>query len=294
MHKALLMQLQVCRKCETICSPIAQITAMFWPLCYAITRGNTRSEVQFRFGATTIAVNIPNRTALLAAVGQRFAANQGFALATINLDHLVKLQASPTFREIYAAQDFVVADGNPIVWLSRLANRPVDLVPGSDMVLPLVQLAVQLNRRVALIGTTDAALAAAAADLQARIPGLKDALSIAPPMGFDPQGPEARIILSQLAAANIGFCVIALPAGKQEAIAALGRKLAPPTGFASFGAGLDFLAGSQTRAPQWMRSIAMEWLWRALSDPRRMLPRYAACFAIIPGQIAAAVKLRGA
>ncbi|MEO5615963.1 MAG: WecB/TagA/CpsF family glycosyltransferase [Cypionkella sp.] len=248
--------------------------------------------MQFRFETTTITVNIPDRTALLAAVGQRFAVQDGFALATINLDHLVKLRASPAFRAIYAAQDFVVADGNPIVWLSHLARRPVELVPGSDMVMPLVQLAVQSGRRVALIGTTEAALAAAATALESQIPNLKIALTIAPPMGFDPQGPEARAILARLASANIGFCVIALPAGKQEALAALGRSLAPHTGFASFGAGLDFLAGSQTRAPRWMRALAMEWLWRALADPRRMLPRYAACFAILPGQIIAALKLR--
>ena len=248
--------------------------------------------MQFRFEATTIKVNIANRDALLAAVGQRFAVQNGFALATINLDHLVKLRASPTFREIYAAQDFVVADGNPIVWLSRLARRPVELVPGSDMVIPLVHLAVQSGRRVALIGSTETALATAATALESQIPGLKIAVTIAPPMGFEPQGTAAQAILARLTTADIGFCVIALPAGKQEALASLGRSLAPHTGFASFGAGLDFLAGSQTRAPRWMRALAMEWLWRALSDPRRMLPRYIACFAILPGQIVAALKLR--
>lgn len=253
---------------------------------------NKRGPVQFRFDTTTITVNIRNRAALLAAAGQRFRDRQGFALATINLDHLVKLRASPSFRAIYAAQDFVVADGNPIVWLSRLARRPVELVPGSDMVIPLIALAVQSGCRVALIGTTDSALAAASAALQAKIPGLEIALTIAPPMGFDPQGPEARAILARLNAADIGFCVIALPAGKQEVIAAVGRTHAPHTGFASFGAGLDFLAGNQTRAPRWMRLIAMEWLWRALSDPRRMIPRYAACFAILPAQIIAAIKQR--
>lgn len=267
-------------------------TATFQPCCCATHPNTQEGPVQFQFETTTITVNIPSRAALLAAARQRFAAHDGFALATINLDHLVKLRASPAFRAVYAAQDFVVADGNPIVWLSRLARRPVELVPGSDMVIPLVQLAAQSGRNVALIGSTEFALSTAATALEAKIPGLKIALTIAPPMGFDPQGPEARAILARLAAAQIDFCVIALPAGKQEALAALGRSLAPHTGFASFGAGLDFLAGSQTRAPRWMRAVAMEWLWRALSDPRRMLPRYIACFAILPGQIIAALKLR--
>jgi len=55
---------------------------------------------------------------------------------------------------------------------------------------------------------------------------------------------------------------------------------------------VDFVAGTQTRAPRWVRAIAMEWLWRALSSPRRLLPRYAACAAILPGQAMQALRLR--
>ncbi|MDZ4094358.1 MAG: WecB/TagA/CpsF family glycosyltransferase, partial [Paracoccaceae bacterium] len=76
--------------------------------------------------------------------------------------------------------------------------------------------------------------------------------------------------------------------------AALGRKLAPQIGFASIGAGLDFLAGEQIRAPEWVRSLAMEWAWRMFSSPRRMIPRYAACMAIVPSLAKAAFQLRRA
>jgi UDP-N-acetyl-D-mannosaminuronic acid transferase (WecB/TagA/CpsF family) len=41
-----------------------------------------------------------------------------------------------------------------------------------------------------------------------------------------------------------------------------------------------------------VRKIAMEWLWRALSSPGRMVPRYAKCFAILPGQIWQALRNR--
>lgn len=248
--------------------------------------------MQFSFGSVVIHVNIADKSALLAAVAQRFAAQQGFALATINLDHLVKLRASEAFRSIYAAQDFVVADGNPIVWLSRLAHRPVSLVPGSDMVLPLAQLAAKSGVKLALVGSTEPALEAASQALQAQVPGLQVALLHAPAMGFDPQGEAAANVLRDIATQQIGLCFIALGAPKQEAFAALGRQLAPQTGFASIGAGVDFLAGNQTRAPVWVRKIAMEWLWRGLSSPRRMIPRYAACAAILPGQALAAFKLR--
>lgn len=249
--------------------------------------------VQFRFETTTITVNQPHAAALLTAVKTRLAQGEGFALATINLDHLVKLSQDAAFRQAYAAQDFVVADGNPIVWLSRLAGRPVHLVPGSDMVLPLARLAAQNGVKVALLGSTEAALARAAEHLRAEVPKLDVALQLAPAMGFDPAGDEATRLLRLLKTAQIGLCFLALGAPKQEVLAARGRTLAPHVGFASIGAGLDFLAGTQNRAPDWVQRLALEWAWRMMSSPRRLVPRYWACAKILPGEMRKALRLRG-
>lgn len=248
--------------------------------------------MKFRFGESEVLVNVANRAALLSAVTARLAARHGFALATINLDHLVKLRNSDKFRRAYAAQDLIVADGNPIVWLSYLARRPVSLVPGSDLVEPLARVAAKVKANVALVGSTQRALDAAAKNLTGLIPGLDIVLCHAPAMEFDPNGPQAAQILAELTRLGVGLCFVALGAPKQEAFAARGRKLAPSVGFASVGAGLDFIAGSQTRAPGWVRQIAMEWAWRALTSPSRLVPRYAACAAILPGEIMAALKLR--
>lgn len=254
--------------------------------------GERREFVEFSFPPYRIAVNIPDRAALLSEVEARLLRGEGFALATINLDHLVKLRQDPAFRAVYAAQDLVVADGNPVVWLSRLARRPVSLVPGADMVEPLAHAARRAGVSVALVGTTEAALATAADTLLAQVPGLEITARIAPPMGFDPAGDEARRILRVLAQSGAGLTLLALGAPKQEIFAALGRQEAPGMGFASIGAGLDFLAGTQTRAPRWVRAMAMEWLWRMLSSPRRLALRYLRCAIILPGQMLAAWRLR--
>ncbi len=248
----------------------------------------------FRFDQTEIALTHPDRASLLAEVARRFAAGQGFALATINLDHLVKLRTDRAFRAAYAAQDIVVADGNPIVWLSRLAGERVALIPGSDIVEPLVRAAAAQGLPVSMLGATGAALQGAADHLARVVPGFRPGALIAPPMGFDPEGQAARAALAEIAAQGPGLCLIALGAPKQERFAALGRRLAPQTGFASVGAGVEFLSGHQTRAPAWVRALAMEWLWRALSAPRRLGPRYARCVAILPGQALAALRQRRA
>lgn len=248
--------------------------------------------MQFDVGPQSIRVNVADRPALFGGVAARLGAGHGFALATLNLDHLVKLRRNPAFRAAYAAQDMVVADGNPVMWLSRLAGRPVDVVPGADIVVPLAALAARAGVPVALVGSSDAALRAAAGSLQHLVPGLDLADCVAPPMGFDPEGAAADALLARLATRGIGLCFLALGAPKQEILAARGRALAPGVGFVSVGAGLDFLAGTQVRAPVWVRRIAMEWLWRTLHSPARMIPRYVACAALLPRLAAEALRLR--
>ena len=248
--------------------------------------------MDFTAAGLTVRVTVPNWAALEARVTERLAQRKGFALATLNLDHLVKLRQSEAFRRAYAAHDLVTADGNPIVWAARLAGRPIALVPGSDAVLPLARVAARQGVPVALVGSTRQTLAAAKAVLERDVRDLEVVLCVAPPMGFDAEGPGGAEVLDQVAASGARLCFVALGAPLQEILAARGRALAPQVGFASVGAGLDFIAGTQRRAPLWARRLSAEWLWRAVSDPRRLAGRYARCLAILPGQLAQAVLQR--
>lgn len=76
-----------------------------------------------RVRGVDVTVNMPDRLRLLEDVRARLRAGRGFAIATLNLDHMVKLRRVPGFSDAYRRQDLVTADGNPIVWLSWLAGR---------------------------------------------------------------------------------------------------------------------------------------------------------------------------
>lgn len=237
-------------------------------------------------------MNAPTRDILDATVTQCLRAHQGFALATINLDHMVKLRGDVAFREVYAAQDVVVADGNPIVWLSKIAGQPVELLPGSDLLIPLAKIAARTGRSIALVGSTDKVLNAAGQKLQEIIPDLEIAIKISPPFNFDPRGEEALHILEQIRASGAGLVFVALGAPKQETFAATGRGVLPDVGFASIGAALDFISGYFARAPLWVRKLALEWLWRVLNEPRRLIGRYTRCALVLPSQMVEALQLR--
>lgn len=227
-------------------------------------------------------ISAPNQARLLADLETCLSEGTGFALATLNLDHVVKLRRDPAFARAYAAQTHVTADGKPILWMERLAGRPVELITGSGFVGPMAALAAKCAAPVAFFGARAETLEAAKTVLEQRFPGLRVVAQIAPPMGFDPTSPEAEALIAELVASGARVAFLALGAPKQEMLAARIRALHPEVGCLSIGAGLDFVAGSQTRAPVWVRQIAMEWLWRLGQDPARLWRRYAQCALILP------------
>lgn len=247
-------------------------------------------------GASDGAVSVthPDRAEFLADIEARLRSDRGFAIATVNLDHIVKLYRDAQFRKAYRAQTHVVADGNPIVWLSRFAGRPVELIPGSELIEPLTAIAARLETPIALCGATEETLERTATVLEAAHPGLQVVTRIAPPQGFDPDGEAAGKALDEIEASGARLCFLALGAPKQERLAARGLERLPACGFVSIGAGLDFIAGSQVRAPRLVRGLALEWLWRLAQSPRRLARRYGACIAVLPRLVGIARRERRA
>ncbi len=54
--------------------------------------------------------------------------------------------------------------------------------------------------------------------------------------------------------------------------------------------GIDFIAGKQRRAPWGIRRVGFEWLWRALTEPRRLFVRYAIMLCWLPVLVAKELK----
>lgn len=240
----------------------------------------------------TLHINVPTLDALLSDLGQKLSKGQGFSVATLNLDHVVKLRDQPEFRTAYRAHSHITADGNPIVWCSRLAGDQVSLVAGSDLLVPVIELAVSAGAKIALFGSTPASLERTTQALQKTYPDIRICAQIAPAMGFDPDGADAAAHIETLKAAGAQLCLIALGAPKQEKFAARAQTLAPEMGFLSIGAGLDFISGHQRRAPKIVRMLAIEWLWRLMLSPARLMGRYAQCIVILPKLFVIALNVR--
>jgi N-acetylglucosaminyldiphosphoundecaprenol N-acetyl-beta-D-mannosaminyltransferase len=200
-------------------------------------------------------------------------AGRGGAVYTPNVDHIVKAESNEAFRLAYQDVSLSLADGMPLVWVSRLLGcRLPERVAGSDILIPLMELAARRRWRVYLLGGGPGAAQAAAKrlgdELGVSIVGWDDCRIASD--GSDPTGESA----ARVHAAKPDVILVGLGPPKQELWIHRYREAVGPAVALGIGAGLDFLAGRFKKAPRWMASAGFEWAHRLLQEPRRLSRRY--------------------
>jgi len=219
-------------------------------------------------------------------------------IETVNVSHLCLAARHPELERLFRSADVILADGMPIVWMSRLRGRALRArVTGSDLMEPLARRAAVEGWRIFLCGGEEGVAERAAARLCEAAPGLQIAGTAAPRFptpGSLTDGSHNRALLAQLRAARADIVLVAFGAPKQELWIRhhLETDALPVPVAIGVGGSLDFIAGQQRRAPPWMRRSGIEWIHRMTTQPRRLGPRYAADLLTF-AQLAARELLRG-
>lgn len=193
---------------------------------------------------------------------------------TANL-HYARLSAKiEALQAVNARAAFIVADGMPLVWMSRLLGRPLpERITGADLVWSICELAASKGYRVFLLGGAPGVAEMAGQRLKERFPGLVIAGVAAPKLETMSADDEARLVAQiRQSYADILLAAFGQPKGElwlAKHIAGLGVPAA-----VQIGAALDFAAGRVRRAPRIIQRLGLEWAYRVLQEPRRLFPRY--------------------
>jgi exopolysaccharide biosynthesis WecB/TagA/CpsF family protein len=239
-----------------------------------------------RLSVDGVPVNVPTLHRAVDDILDAAERRQGFAVFTLNLSHVVHMRSHPDFHRAYRRARFVTADGFPIAMLARLVGARVRRTTGADLLVPVCAEAGRRSIPVFLFGSDATTLAESSRRLTGIFKGLQIVGTAAPDMPFDPYSPAADAAIATIRASGARLCVLALGTPRQEVFAARCLDALPGVGMLCFGASLDFLAGTQQRAPRFAQNSGLEWAWRILKEPRRLGPRYARCAAVIPRLLA--------
>lgn len=233
----------------------------------AMPRDRTDRRVSLlngRFDPLTMDETIDRVAALLES-------DQRSWLCTVNVAILMMMREDPELHRFVERATICVADGQPLVWLSRLKRTPLpERVAGIELIEAVAARAEQKDWGLYLLGATPEAVNRAAEALARRHPALRLC-------GIDDgyfsgaqAGDRARAVRES--GADILFVAMGVPYQEQfisQNWGALGVRVAIPVG-GSF----DVLAGLRRRAPVWIQRLGLEWAFRVGQEPRRLWKRY--------------------
>ncbi len=197
-------------------------------------------------------------------------------VVTANLNYAMLNHRRDEVRAITEDADLILADGQPIVWRSRLSDRPLpERVAGSEMIYRLAQLAAEKGWGIYFLGGEPGVASTCAERLVKQYPGLRIAGVESPPFRkLTDEEQTAQDNRIEQSGAQILLVAFGQPKGEVW-IHENYRRLGVPVSI-QLGASFDFIAGTAKRAPLVWQRFGIEWAYRMFSDPKRLVPRYAA------------------
>jgi exopolysaccharide biosynthesis WecB/TagA/CpsF family protein len=196
---------------------------------------------------------------------------------TPNVDHLILLQNDPSFLKVYETADYKLCDSKILYYVSRFLGSPVkEKLSGSDFFPAFCNYHKDNEEiKVFLLGAKEGVAAQAQENINAKLGREIIVGSHSPSFGFEKNEEECLKIIEEINSSGATVLAVGVGAPKQEKwIHQYKDKLPNIKIFFAIGATIDFEAGNKKRAPKWVTEVGLEWLYRLLSEPKRLWKRY--------------------
>ena len=193
-------------------------------------------------------------------------------LVVVNSGKLVAMQKDQQLRESVNSSNLINADGQAVVWASRLLKKPLkQRVAGIDLMHKLVAMAHENKQKIYLLGAKQQVVEKVAKTYvnqysQELVAGYRDGY-------FSPQ--QEVQIATDIAQSGAQLLFVAISSPMKENFLYKHRDILQGVHFImGVGGSFDVVAGLTKRAPLWMQNAGLEWFYRFAQEPKRMWKRY--------------------
>lgn len=196
---------------------------------------------------------------------------------TINAFSYDNARKDVLFSEALQKGDVLIPDGISIVRACRFLNaksQPKERIAGWDLFVYEMEKLNRVGGKVMFLGSSDAVLNLIRQRVAEKYPKI-EVDTYSPPYKPEFSDEDNEAMISAINHSNPDLLWIGMTAPKQEkwAYTHLDR-LDVHCHIGTIGAVFDFFAGTVKRAPERWQRVGLEWLYRLLSEPRRMWRRY--------------------
>lgn len=235
----------------------------------------TRVQTEAPRSCNILGVNIAvtNMKSVISYLTKNLEKLRGEYVCVSNVHTTVLAYNDRKYRNIQNNAAIAVPDGKPLSLVCRIRGyKGAQRVAGPDLMPEILSLSEKEGYTHYFYGSTEQTLASLEKNMRERYPKLKIAGTYSPPFRRLTEE-EDREVIKRINDAKPDFIWVGLGAPKQE------RWMYEHKGkiegiMLGVGAAFDFHAGTAKRAPKWMQECYLEWLYRLIQDPRRLLKRY--------------------
>lgn len=193
------------------------------------------------------------------------------SVITANASHLCMMRRDPELWRSCRAGDLVVADGMSVVWALRAAGLAVPgRVAGVDLMAHLLAAASDHGLRAYFLGARREVVESLAERCRRQYPGLVVA-------GWHDgyfSAADHPALVEEIRSCRPHMLFVGMPSPFKETWCQRHRDRLDVPVIMGVGGSFDVLAGYIRRAPRWVQSLGMEWLWRLAMEPRKLWKRY--------------------
>jgi exopolysaccharide biosynthesis WecB/TagA/CpsF family protein len=230
-----------------------------------------------------VVIDLVNLDQTMSLVRDSISGSGPLALCSVNLHYLhVYMDRSDVIRRSSevnvpngALRWVSLIDGMPLVRRANaLTGRSWPKLSGSDLLQGILELAATRGTRVGFLGGSVETHHQLRDVLGTQMPTLRIVGTWAPSHSDLSNAIVSERIASEIRDAQVEILVVALSKPMQEDWIANYGLACRSRLFLPFGAAIDFLAARKRRAPRWISTVGVEWVWRLLLEPRRLGRRY--------------------
>jgi N-acetylglucosaminyldiphosphoundecaprenol N-acetyl-beta-D-mannosaminyltransferase len=194
--------------------------------------------------------------------------NRPHSVFAVNPEKNFSVPRDPQLHKVFSEADLLIPDGIGVVMAARILYRVrLARVPGVEMMEEICRLSARKKYKVFIYGAKEEVSAKATAELQKRYPDLEIAGRA---NGYVSQERMPELI-EQINNSGAQVLFLALGSPRQENwFASYADKLHTVRVCQGIGGTLDTIAGNVKRAPQFWCRLNLEWLYRLMSEPKRI------------------------